>query len=162
MQDPVVSDITETSAMVTWSAISTDVDTEETSEDAGETEGSGFDEIEVDFNHRAENIKVISYRININPPVEGINSRTAILDTNLNLNGLEPATEYRFELIAILTTGAETDLVEAIFLTAGEKVEVEKSQCALSYEALINSNDIITECDFDSIHITYRLQNRTQ
>ena len=71
------------------------------------------------------------------------------MDTNLNLDGLEPATEYRFELIAILTTGAETDLVEAIFLTAGEKAEVEKSQCALSYEALINSNDIITACDFE-------------
>ena len=67
----------------------------------------------------------------------------------MNLNGLEPATEYRFELIAVLTTGAETDLVEAIFVTAGEKAEVEKSQCALSYEALINSNDIITACDFE-------------
>ena len=67
----------------------------------------------------------------------------------MNLDGLEPATEYRFELIAVLTTGAETDLVEAIFVTAGEKAEVEKSQCALSYEALINSNDIITACDFE-------------
>ena len=65
MQDPVVSDITETSAMITWSPISTEVATEETPEDTAEPEGSGFDEIEVDFNHRAENIKVISYRINI-------------------------------------------------------------------------------------------------
>jgi len=72
------------------------------------------------------------------------------------LDGLEPATEYRFELIAILTTGAETDLVEAIFVTAGEKAEVEKSQCALSYEALVNSNDIITACDFEGNNLHTR------
>ena len=71
------------------------------------------------------------------------------------MDGLEPATEYRFELIAILTTGAETDLVEAIFVTAGEKAEVEKSQCALSYEALINSNDIITACDFEGSNYSH-------
>ena len=67
------------------------------------------------------------------------------------LSDLEPATEYRVELFAVLTTGAETDLVETVFVTEGEKSQVDKSQCALSYQSLLQSDHIVTQCDFEGI-----------
>ena len=67
----------------------------------------------------------------------------------MTLVGLKPATEYRIELFAVLTTGAETDLVETVFTTAGQKMTQNQSLCALSFAALETTDQIASECDFE-------------
>ena len=92
---------------------------------------------------------IIIINVDFSPPIPGQDYRNGVTETELVLTGLEPATEYRVELFAVLTTGAETDLVEAVFVTEGEKSVVDKSQCALSYQSLLQSDHIATECDFE-------------
>ena len=67
----------------------------------------------------------------------------------MTLSGLRPATEYRVELFAVLTTGAETDLAEAVFTTTGQQVTVNQSLCALSYASLESSETVASACDFE-------------
>ena len=69
----------------------------------------------------------------------------------MTLTGLKPATEYRVELFAVLTTGAETDLVESVFTTSGQQVTVNQSLCALSYAALESTETVASECDFEGL-----------
>ena len=69
----------------------------------------------------------------------------------MTLTGLRPATEYRVELFAVLTTGAETDLVESVFTTSGQQVTVNQSLCALSYAALESTETVASECDFEGL-----------
>ena len=85
------------------------------------------------------------------PPLEGTNGRSTLLSSNMTLTGLRPATEYRVELFAVLTTGAETDLVESVFTTSGQQVTVSQSLCALSYAALESTETVASECDFEGL-----------
>ena len=74
----------------------------------------------------------------------------------MTLNGLKPATEYRIELFAVLTTGAETDLAETVFTTAGQKMTQNQSLCALSYAALESTDQIASECDFEGTILLFK------
>lgn len=62
-----------------------------------------------------------------------------------------PGTEYRVELFAVLSSGAETDLVETSFKTLGENLENKKSDdgCGLSIDQLNRPATVISECDFE-------------
>ena len=61
----------------------------------------------------------------------------------------------------MLTTGAETDLVETVFVTEGEKSVVDKSQCALSYQSLLQTDRTVTQCDFEGeIKINFNVSKK--
>ena len=62
-----------------------------------------------------------------------------------------PGTEYRVELFAVLSSGAETDLVETSFKTLGENVDNQKSDdgCGVSIDQLNQRATVISECDFE-------------
>jgi hypothetical protein len=176
MEIPIASEITENSARLSWAdhfhgedhdengVEDHDDNLEDEHEDDNdhddEASGDDFGGIEVDLISHRRHLKVIGYRVNINPPIPGQDYRNGVTETELVLTGLEPATEYRVELFAVLTTGAETDLVEAVFVTEGEKSVVDKSQCALSYQSLLQSDHIATECDFEDGTMCGWNQNR--
>lgn len=68
------------------------------------------------------------------------------------LVGLKPGTEYRVELIAVLSSGAETDLVETAFTTEGTSDTTHiDSECALSYQRIQEGPVLLSSCDFEGI-----------
>lgn len=111
-----------------------------------EHEGSG---IPVSFDYDQNHIEVINYRLSINPPIEDFNPY--VKDHFKELSGLLPGTEYRVELFAVLSSGAETDLVETSFKTLGENLDNQKSDdgCGVSIDQLNQPATVISECDFE-------------
>merc|ERR1712080_358725 len=92
-------------------------DHDDEDEDHEEHEGSGISDsvVELDDDHVEDHLEVMNYRITINPPVENFDTRSIVKSNYVVLTGLKPGTEYRVELIAVLSTGAETDLIETAF-----------------------------------------------
>merc|ERR1712050_638809 len=98
-----------------------------------------------------DHLEVINYRLSINPPLDSFDPRIALKENVQLLTGLRPGTEYRLELIAVLSTGAETDLVETAFNTLGTSsaFSLTQSDCALSHESLSAQSQELSSCDFE-------------
>ena len=72
----------------------------------------------------------------------------------VELSGLRPGTEYRLELVAVLSTGAETDVTESAFKTLGaslDRVGDSAAACALAYEQMQSVTTLVA-CDFEGKH----------
>ena len=71
------------------------------------------------------------------------------------LTGLLPGTEYRVELFAVLSSGAETDLVETSFKTLGENIVEQKTadNCGISIDKLNQPAMVLSECDFEGQYL---------
>jgi len=127
-------------------------DHDDEDEDHEEHEGSGISDsvVELDDDHVEDHLEVMNYRITINPPVENFDTRSIVKSNYVVLTGLKPGTEYRVELIAVLSTGAETDLIETAFTTEGtlQQKNVD-TQCALSFERIQQGPVLLSACDFE-------------
>jgi hypothetical protein len=127
--------VTETSAIISWEDHS-HVDEEEEL-DVG-IEGSADHE---------EHLGVINYFVNINPAPQGsAEHRFLTVENTFAFENLEKGTTYVVEVIAVLTSGAQTDIADFEFTTAGEiDPEVETSECGFDDPA----NKWSANCDFE-------------
>jgi hypothetical protein len=135
LETPEAHDVTETSAIISWEDHS-HVDEEE--ELDVRIEGSAEHE---------EHLGVINYFVNINPAPQGsAEHRFLTVENTFAFENLEKGTTYVVEVIAVLTSGAQTDIADFEFTTAGEiDPEVETSECGFDDPA----NKWSANCDFE-------------
>jgi hypothetical protein len=84
------------------------------------------------------------------PHVPNFDARQIITSNMQLLTGLKPGTEYRIEIIAVLSSGAETDLVETSFTTLGDSSLTRTvSECALTYSKMAEESTVLNSCSFE-------------
>ncbi|CAG5105491.1 Oidioi.mRNA.OKI2018_I69.chr1.g2173.t1.cds [Oikopleura dioica] len=132
LESPKADFIGNTTASISW------VDHRHEEEKEAEREGSADHD---------DHLGVINYFVSINPPPIGGESRNLAMDSSFSFTNLEEGTTYVVEVIAVLTSGAQTDISDFEFTTNGKSRELVDSSVQCGFESLERKSS--SSCDFE-------------